>query len=181
MVEYESIASSFGIAAFVPHLKRLIYGLNAHASQARRIHLVWQIENKCRFATRKPIPKLTDAADGLAVQEILSRALKEDRLDDGCVRWVISQIPQAAANDRPEQILSISAYVESKSSPKTPFGERATMHPGPAPLEEIFLAELSGDNIKVYAAEVSVGGEKALEWGRSKSRTPKGDIEPRSK
>lgn len=93
----------------------------------------------------------------------------------------MSQILQAAANDRPDQILSISAYVESKSSPKTPFGKRATMYPGPAPLEEIFLAELSGDNIKVHAAEVSAGGEKALEWGRSKSSTPKGDTEPGSK
>ncbi|ELR09836.1 hypothetical protein GMDG_04319 [Pseudogymnoascus destructans 20631-21] len=105
MGEYESVlmvASGFGIAAFVPHLKKLIYSYNTRAVRTRCIHLVWQIKNE---------------ADGLAVQEVLNSALKEDKLDDGC-------------------ILSISVYVESKNSPKTPFGERASMYPGPSPLPE---------------------------------------------
>ncbi|ELR08502.1 hypothetical protein GMDG_00566 [Pseudogymnoascus destructans 20631-21] len=136
MGEYESVlmvASGFGIAAFVPHLKKLIHGYNTRAVQTRRIHLVWQIKNE---------------ADGLTVQELLNIALEEDKLDDGC-------------------ILSISVYVETKSSPKKPFGERATLYPGPAPLSEIFLAELSGNNIKVHAAEVGAEGEKALEQSES--------------
>jgi len=37
------------------------------------------------------------------------------------------------------------------------------MYPGPAPLPEIFLAELLGDNINVHAAKVGAEGEKALE------------------
>ncbi|KFY03642.1 hypothetical protein V490_00110 [Pseudogymnoascus sp. VKM F-3557] len=144
MGEYESVlmvASGFGIAAFVPHLKKLIYGYNTRAVRTRRIHLVWQIKSE---------------ADGLAVQEVLNSALKEDKLDDGC-------------------ILSISVYVESKSSPKTPFGERASMYPGPAPLPEIFLAELSGNNIKVHAAEVGAEGQKVLE------STLQGDVESGSR
>lgn len=45
---YESIlmvASGFGIAAQLPHLKRLIHGYNARKVQTRRIHLVWQIRD----------------------------------------------------------------------------------------------------------------------------------------
>lgn len=75
----------------------------------------------------------------------------------------------------------ISVYIESKSSPKTLFSKRATIYPGPVPLEEIFLVELLGDNIKVYIAEVSTREEKALEWGRPKSSILKGNTEPRSK
>jgi hypothetical protein len=30
-----------------------------------------------------------DVADGLAVQEMLNRALEEDKLDDGCVRCAV--------------------------------------------------------------------------------------------
>ncbi|OBT55433.1 hypothetical protein VE04_05610 [Pseudogymnoascus sp. 24MN13] len=150
MGEYESVlmvASGFGIAAFVPHLKKLIYGYNTRAVRTRRIHLVWQIKNE---------------ADGLIVQEPLNIALEEDKLDDGC-------------------ILSISVYVETKSSPKKPFGERATMYPGPAPLPEIFLAELSGNNIKVHAAEVGAEGQKALEQSESTSSTLQGDVESGSR
>jgi NAD(P)H-flavin reductase len=49
MEEYETVlivASGFGIAAQLPYLKRLIHGYNAREVRARRIHLVWQIENK---------------------------------------------------------------------------------------------------------------------------------------
>jgi NAD(P)H-flavin reductase len=35
------VASGFGIAAQLPHLKRLLYGYNTRVVQARRIHLVW--------------------------------------------------------------------------------------------------------------------------------------------
>ena len=48
------------------------------------------------------VPKLTDVADGLAVQEILNSALKEDKLDDGCVRSVVHDILQTAANEYPD-------------------------------------------------------------------------------
>ncbi|OBT74032.1 hypothetical protein VF21_07829 [Pseudogymnoascus sp. 05NY08] len=112
MGEYESVlmvASGFSIAAFVPHLKKLIYGYNTRA------------------------------------------------------------------------ILSISVYVKTKSSPKKPFGERATMYPGPAPLPEIFLAELSGNNIKVHAAEVGAEGQKSLEQSESTSSTLQGDVESGSR
>lgn len=37
------------------------------------------------------------------------------------------------------------------------------MYLGPTPLADIFLAELSGDNIKIRAVEVGAGWEKAFE------------------
>ena len=46
MDKYETIlmvASGFGIAAHLPHLKKLIHGYNSRDICARRIHLVWQI------------------------------------------------------------------------------------------------------------------------------------------
>jgi NAD(P)H-flavin reductase len=52
MGEYESVlmvASGFGIAAFVPHLKKLIYAYNIHAVRTRRIHLVKPILKYSRF------------------------------------------------------------------------------------------------------------------------------------
>lgn len=55
------------------------------------------------------------------------------------------------------------------------------MYPEPALLSEIFLAELSGDNVKVHATEVGVAGEKALEEGESRARTLQGDVEPGAK
>lgn len=86
--EHESVlmvASGFGIAALFSHLKRLIYSYNARLVRARRIHLVWQIQDKGRFLTYWK-QNLTKLVDGLAAQSRLNRALEEDKLDDGCVR-----------------------------------------------------------------------------------------------
>ncbi|KFY61313.1 hypothetical protein V496_05067 [Pseudogymnoascus sp. VKM F-4515 (FW-2607)] len=55
------------------------------------------------------------------------------------------------------------------------------MYPGPAPLPEIFLAELSGNNIKVHAAEVGAEGQKALEQSESTFSTLQGDVESGSR
>lgn len=62
MGEYESVlmvASGFGIAAFVPYLKKLLYGYNTRAVRAHRVHLVWQIENEGRIAVHQSAPRLT--------------------------------------------------------------------------------------------------------------------------
>ena len=45
---YETIlmvASGFGIAAHLPYLKKLIHGYNVRDVHARRIHLVWEIQD----------------------------------------------------------------------------------------------------------------------------------------
>jgi hypothetical protein len=55
------------------------------------------------------------------------------------------------------------------------------MYPGPAPLLEIFLAELLGNNIKVHAAEVGAEGQKALEQSELTSSTLQGDVESGSR
>lgn len=39
------IADGFGIAAHLPYLKRLIHGYNARKVCARRIHLIWQVQD----------------------------------------------------------------------------------------------------------------------------------------
>ena len=89
MGEYENVlmvASGFGIAAFVPYLKKLLYGYNTRAVRARRVHLVWQIENEGRIAVHKSGSRLTQIVDGLAAEEMLNDALEEDELDDSFVR-----------------------------------------------------------------------------------------------
>ena len=48
MGEYQNIvmvASGFGIAAQLPYLKQLIYGYNTREVRARRVHLIWQIQD----------------------------------------------------------------------------------------------------------------------------------------
>jgi NAD(P)H-flavin reductase len=53
MEKYETVlmvASGFGIAAQLPYLKRLIHGYNSREVFARRIHLVWQIDDKGKAA-----------------------------------------------------------------------------------------------------------------------------------
>jgi hypothetical protein len=39
------VASGFGIVAHLLYLKQLIHGYNAHEVRARRIHLVWQVQD----------------------------------------------------------------------------------------------------------------------------------------
>lgn len=88
MDKYESVlmvASGFGIAALLPYLKKLIHDYNNRVGRARRIHVVWQIRNRGRLTTLLSMLRLTLAADGLPVQEMLNRALEEDKLDNGCV------------------------------------------------------------------------------------------------
>jgi hypothetical protein len=55
------------------------------------------------------------------------------------------------------------------------------MYPGPAPLPEIFLAELLGNYIKVHTAEVGAEEQKALEQSELTSSTLQGDVESRSR
>lgn len=86
---YESVlmvASGFSIAALLPYLKKLIHGYNARMGRARRIHIVWQISSRGRLIIPDSALQLIVAADGLPVQEMLNRALEEDKLDNGCVR-----------------------------------------------------------------------------------------------
>ena len=48
MDEYQNIvmiASGFGIAAQLPYLKQLIHGYNTREVRARRVHLIWQIQD----------------------------------------------------------------------------------------------------------------------------------------
>lgn len=92
MDEYKSVlivASSFGIAALLPYLKKLIHGYNTRVGRARRIHVVWQISTRGKFVISNPASQLTEAADGLPGQEILNGALEEDKLDNGCVRGAL--------------------------------------------------------------------------------------------
>lgn len=77
---YETIlvlASGSGIAAVIPYLKKTIYGYNTCTSQARRLHLVWQVES---------IDKMTPAL------AMLNNLLKDDIMDDGYVSEVITEI-----------------------------------------------------------------------------------------
>jgi hypothetical protein len=107
---------------------------------------------------------------------MLNRALEEDKLDHGCVGYDIP-LPSALANAHAGQILSLSVYVESQSSPEMPFGSRARIYPGPAPLAEIVLDELSARYVKHPAARFVEGGDKALEHVSMETGEPQGDVE----
>jgi hypothetical protein len=98
MEEYETVlivASGFGIAAQLPYLKRLIHGYNAREVRARRIHLVWQIENKGEsvIVTTQSVMRLMRPEVGVAGQLPLNGALVEDKLDSQCVNHSVGWIP----------------------------------------------------------------------------------------
>jgi hypothetical protein len=61
------------------------------------------------------------------------------------------------------QILSISIYLESNDIPTFPFGKRATIYPGVAPLSEIFLEEVLGRYIKKPEVDTIEHGTKTSE------------------
>ncbi len=57
---YETVlmmADGFGIVSHLPYLKQLIHGYNACKIRTRRIHLVWQLENKGTKTIRLPFLK----------------------------------------------------------------------------------------------------------------------------
>lgn len=60
-----------------------------------------------------------------------------------------------------EQILTISIYRDSKNSPAVPFGKRATMFSGRAPLGDIFRQEVSGQHAEKTGLHID-GNEKGL-------------------
>jgi len=60
------------------------------------------------------------------------------------------------------QILSISIYLESNDIPVFPFGKRATIYPGVAPLSGNFLEEVLGKHIKKPEVDTIQHGTKAL-------------------
>lgn len=61
------------------------------------------------------------------------------------------------------QILSISIYLESNDIPTFPFGKRATIYPGVAPLSGIFLEEVLGKHIRKPEVDTIRDGIKELE------------------
>jgi len=61
------------------------------------------------------------------------------------------------------QILSISIYLESNDIPIFPFGKRATIYPGVAPLSGIFLEEVMGKHIKKPELDTIQPGTNAVE------------------
>jgi hypothetical protein len=80
------------------------------------------------------------------------------------------------------QILSISIYWSSSDIPKVPFGKRATLYPGIAPLQHILGEEVAGDRFRKqqpgdidWDARLRVEGdsqrlrEGGLETGRSEN------------
>ena len=68
-------------------------------------------------------------------------------------------------------------YIESSNSLEILFSKRARAYLGPAPLGEIFLAELLGEYIKVPAIEFASSSKKALERQEPETYILKGDIE----
>jgi hypothetical protein len=69
-----------------------------------------------------------------------------------------------------DQILSISIYWETNDIPTVPFGKRATMFSGRAPLKDIFEEEVSWKHVKKLRVDVDWDAktlaEREIESGR---------------
>ncbi|KAL6229546.1 hypothetical protein BDW75DRAFT_249571 [Aspergillus navahoensis] len=129
---YESVlvvAGGFGIAAAIPHLKRLIYGYNTYTSLVRRLHLVWQVDSIDEVA---------------AARHLLNNLLDDDILDAGyvCLPTISKKSPS---------ILHISMFVRNGlEQKKVPFGEheRACLYQGVPDYQQIMALEASGEEIE---------------------------------
>ena len=73
------------------------------------------------------------------------------------------------------QILSQSVYVESLTSPELPFGSRARIYPGTAPLGETILDELPARYAKHPVTGRVEGSNKTLEHGSMEIEAPPTD------
>ena len=76
--DYENVllvASDSGLPAVLPYARKLIHGYNTWTSRVRRVHLVWQVENRGR--------SLKEIA--IVAQEHVNELLKEDVPDNGYV------------------------------------------------------------------------------------------------
>lgn len=77
------IATGFGIAAILPHLKELVDGNKRCEVVTRRIHLVWQLKTKGRMNSPARRESLMMLGDELIVKDLIDEALATDTL-----RWV---------------------------------------------------------------------------------------------
>ncbi|KAH8585445.1 hypothetical protein B0O99DRAFT_530852 [Bisporella sp. PMI_857] len=109
------------------------FGIAAHLSYLKRLIYGYNAR-RTRARRIHLVWQIRHKTDAAVAQSLLNDALQDDKLDDGC-------------------ILSISIYLESNDILTFPFGKRATVYPGTAPLSEIFLDEVLGKYIKKPAVE----------------------------
>ncbi|KAL5325409.1 hypothetical protein ACEPPN_006534 [Leptodophora sp. 'Broadleaf-Isolate-01'] len=129
------------------------FGIAAHLSSLKK--LIYGYNARLGRTRRiRLVWQLRNQADGIGAVSFLNNALDEDKLDDG-------------------RILLITIHLESHDI-VIPFGERAIVYPGPAPLSRIFLEEVSGENIKQPEKQiVGQDANKAETWESEKLREPR--------
>lgn len=80
------VASGWGLVGLLPYLQHLIQGYNAHTTNARRIHLIWQLHDVGKSRQIRSRYDLTDEVDdGRPVADLLDRALLQDKMDSAYV------------------------------------------------------------------------------------------------
>jgi predicted ferric reductase len=62
------VADGFGMASFLPYLRKLIYSYNAWKSPTRRIHVIWQLEKRGKRPTSADSDFNANAAKRMAKQ-----------------------------------------------------------------------------------------------------------------
>ncbi|KAH9203273.1 hypothetical protein DL95DRAFT_505089 [Leptodontidium sp. 2 PMI_412] len=129
------------------------FGIAAHLSSLKK--LIYGYNARLGRTRRiRLVWQLRNQADGIGAQSFLNNALDEDKLDDG-------------------RILLITIHLESHDI-VIPFGKRATVYPGPAPLSRIFLEEVSGENINQPEKQIVEQGPSTAEsWESEKLREPR--------
>lgn len=139
----------------------------------RRVHLVWQVENRGRSLKSVEEQNLTNEVEiAVMAQEHVNELLKEDILNDGYVRESLHKPKES--NLINEQILSVSIYVGKNPLllEKLSFGnhERACFYEGAPDYEDIVISELSGENptkepsLQIDQGEMLLLSETALSY-----------------
>ena len=81
------LATGFGIAAQLPHLKALVQGFHDYRVRTREVVLVWQIE---RYSTSSELcysRNSFDLVDREPAKDLIDRILRHDFLTKGYVRF----------------------------------------------------------------------------------------------
>ncbi|KAJ5875189.1 uncharacterized protein N7473_012536 [Penicillium subrubescens] len=144
------VSSDSRLSAVLPYARKLIQGYKTCTLRVRRVHLVWQVENRGRSLKsveeeQNPTNKVEIA---VIAQEHINNLLKEDIPNNGYVRKSLHKPKES--NLTSEQILSVSIYMGKNPSllEKLSFRnhKRACFYEGAPDYEDIVISELSEKN-----------------------------------
>ncbi|KAL4933518.1 ferric reductase family protein [Aspergillus undulatus] len=131
--QYESVfavASGFGIAGVIPYLKQALHGYNTCTSRVRRIHFVWELNDKELSVVAQPW------LDDLLMNDVLSADEESEKSRKNAKQGYIVEISSYVTSESNKHVVDMSEH------------NRVKLYAGRPDYEKIMSEEHSGDFIK---------------------------------